>query len=482
MQPEVELDPEEVQAARRQVSRAMGRGLGEKGSDRFCVAAFRRMSGRGPTAGLEAAVGSPAPVAAVVEFAGDASVPSLPRLTESEEWPSLSKSLESLGAMTPRGASLRVPAVLRQAVIAAVRNDCYRTISPVYDEIERLSGSTLRQSTEVLGAPQISTLVNQVCWLNRTVRTWAGPEVLADVAADDNVVGVDVPRRLMPDADTINHQTIGLPDFVRATGLTGDGITVAVIDSEAALGHPALSGRLVHRRNYTPEPWGNPDSHGTAVAGIVAADDPVNGGIAPGAIIYNYKVIATNRFLNGDDFGGALAIQQALEDGVDIANCSWGAGAVRTELSREARAVNAAWELGLTVVKSAGNQGPDASTMTTPAEAAGIIVVGACDLAGTRVESYSSRGPALSKKGPDVVAPGGGPDGALACCLVTGGFGDAGVGTSYAAPHVSGLLALFLQREPHLIPDQLRERLRNDAQSLAGDDVSAQGAGLIRAI
>jgi serine protease AprX len=150
--------------------------------------------------------------------------------------------------------------------------------------------------------------------------------VLADVSAEVAVTAIDVPRRLTADADTRNHAAIGLPAYVTATGVSGRGVVVAVLDSEVALRHPALTGRVVHRRNYTVEPWGNPHSHGTAVAGIIAADDPVTGGIAPGATIYNYKVLATNRLLNGDDFGGALAIQQALEDGAAVANCSWGPG------------------------------------------------------------------------------------------------------------------------------------------------------------
>jgi serine protease AprX len=191
--------------------------------------------------------------------------------------------------------------------------------------------------------------------------------------------------------------------------------------------------------------------------------------------------MATNRFLNGDDFGGALALQQALEDGVDIANCSWGAGPVGPTLSREARAADTAWALGLAIVKSAGNAGPRAASMTTPADATGIIVVGATDLDGKEVQPYSSRGPAGAKPGPDVLAPGGASAAAIECCLVAGGFGDAGFGTSYAAPHVSGLLALLLQREPHLVPDQLRERLRAAAHALPGIGVDAQGAGLVQA-
>ena len=182
------------------------------------------------------------------------------------------------------------------------------------------------------------------------------------------------------------------------------------------------------------------------MAGIIGANDPDNGGVAPEVTIYNYKVITPNHFMNSDDFAGGVAIQQALEDNVDIANCSWGAGPVEGTLSRVARTVDAASALGMTIVKSAGNDGPDANTMTTPADALTAIVVGATDIDGTAVQPYSSRGPAGTRPGPDVVAPGGTAADPLMCCLVAGGFGDTGAGTSYAAPHITGLLALVLAR------------------------------------
>jgi serine protease AprX len=55
----------------------------------------------------------------------------------------------------------------------------------------------------------------------------------------------------------------------------------------------------------------------------------------------------------------------------------------------------------------------------------------------------------------------------------------AGSGTSFAAPHVAGLIALLLEREPHLRPDQQRDRIIATCQSLSGVDVVAQGAGLV---
>jgi serine protease AprX len=466
MQPD-NASRDEIRAARREVRQGLGSAMADKASDEFCLTAYRRAQSN--AFGAETTGVRSAPVASVVEF--DGAPPAGPRL-------------EEIAAALPAvpHSPVRLAAALRQAVVGARRQQGYQIVGRVYDEVERLSGGTLGLSPQVLGAPEVPSLVTQVCWLNRTMRTWAGPEVLADVVSDASVQSVDVPRRLMPDADVRNHAAVALPAYLRSHPMTGDGITVAVIDSEVVLSHPALAGRVVHRRNYTMESWGNPDSHGTAVAGIIAADDEVNGGLAPGAVIYNYKVLATNRFLNSDDFGGALAVQQALEDGADVANCSWGAGPITAGLSREARAVDAAWAAGLVVVKSAGNNGPGPSTMTTPADAAGVIVVGATDLDGAEVQDYSSRGPGGSKPGPDLLAPGGSLAAALACCLPTGGFGDAGMGTSYAAPHVSGLVALFLQEDPALLPDQLRERLRKHARPLTGITGADQGWGLAQAV
>ena len=99
---------------------------------------------------------------------------------------------------------------------------------------------------------------------------------------------------------------------------------VAVIDSEVAAGHPGFGHRVIHRANYTKEPWGSPDAHGTAVAGIIGSLGATLAGMAPEVTFLNYKVLATIESLNSDDFGGSLAIQQALEDGAHIANCSSG--------------------------------------------------------------------------------------------------------------------------------------------------------------
>jgi serine protease AprX len=261
-------------------------------------------------------------------------------------------------------------------------------------------------------------------------------------------------------------------------------VIVAVLDTGVDLSHPDLKPNLMTDLGYDflndqPSPQDD-ESHGTAVAGIIASNDTKFTGMAPEATIYSYKVLATDSSLTGDDFDGALAIQQALEDGAHIANCSWGAGPASDGSSREARACDTAWAAGLTVVKSAGNNGPGPRTLTTPADADGVIAVGATDRDGKAVQDYSSRGPADTRQRPHMIAPGGIFQGVgITSCLIGGGFGDVGAGTSFAAPHVSGILALLLERDPSLTPDQLRDMLLNACAPLNGISVDAQGRGLV---
>jgi len=236
----------------------------------------------------------------------------------------------------------------------------------------------------------------------------------------------------------------------------------------------------MQKNNFTKERWGTPASHGTAVAGIIGSSDRRFAGMAPGVSIANYKVLATDASLNSDDFGGALAIQQALEDGAQIANCSWGAGPAGDGTSREAVACNNAWSLGLILVKSAGNNVANgASSLTTPADADGVIVVGATDREGTVVQDYSSRGPAGTKSRPHLVAPGGSDVDGIHSCLVGRGFGSVGSGTSFAAPHVSGLAALLLAQTPGLQPDDVRKKLLGLCTKLEDGDANTQGKGFV---
>jgi serine protease AprX len=489
------MSTDPIKDARSHVSDLFGETLARKAGDAFCLAFG------GPAAaefGLEAMAEETRPPSVVIEFTRQpeisaAVIRAVDEIRKTKGWTSLRNVLKksklrdlTRGVMTevmeagrsdPEILSLQGADLLRHAKIASIRDHFLKTAAPITNEIERRVHAFVHRSRHASQPLPVSAV--QVCWLNRTVRVVGDVRALAEVVADESVERIDLPRRLEPDLD-LSTLTVGAPQFRKRSKRTGKGIIVAVIDSEVALNHPALKGRVVQKENYTSESWGNFGTHGTAVAGIVASNDGDFSGMAPGATIYNYKVIANNRFLNADSFGGSLAIQQALEDGAHIANCSWGAGPAGDGTSPEAVACDEAWALGMAIVKSAGNRGPGSQTLTTPADADGVIAVGSTDREGTAVQNYSSRGPAGSKPRPHLVAPGGVLGGVgITSCLVGGGFGDCGAGTSFAAPHVAGMLALLLDRDPDLSPDELRDLVLGACEQFEGIDADTQGQGLV---
>ena len=462
------------QQARAWMHRRFGAALAGKATDAFCVraAAIERAA---PTAGLEAfpdvaaAPRGGTVTDAVIEFDAYGTASDTAKGVEPTGWPR-SFDDDRSGMTTPAWRTLT-----RQLVVRAQRDAFYVTAGPVFAEIER-SERLLAESSGGRRADR-SPSPTQVCWLNRTVKAPAWPGVLAEIAADDAVSSVDLPRRIVRDSIVVGGVT-GAPAFRSRTGSIGADVVAAIIDSEIDASHPALAGRVVRRRNFTEEPWGYPDMHGTAVAGIVGASSPEITGVAPGVMIYLYKVLATNAYLTGTDFDGARALQLAVEDGADVANISWGVGPAGEGRSREARAVDAAWALGMTVVKSAGNRGPFSSTLTSPADASGVIVVGATDVDGTGVQAYSSRGPLPNGEfRPHLVAPGGSGRNGVVSCRVGGSIGPIPPGTSFAAPHVTGLVALLMGDDHELTPDEVRDLLIANCRDL-GQPAVVQGAGL----
>lgn len=430
---------------------------------------------RGRVAPL-AAPGVPRPSTAIIELAvpprSKSRIPSVEAVRIAGK--GLARSLEEVGATKGKAG---VESLLRQLRATQIRKAVYAAAAPLRVTMGQNATTALLETVPFRGTPN---RVTQVCWLNSTLRTVADLPALAEVAHDKNVQRIGLPRLLRPDATTLKPgDVLGATAFRERTHLTGKGIVVAVLDTEIAHRHPAFQERVVLKENYTQEPWGRPHAHGTAVAGLLAAKTRGFVGIAPEATIYHYKVIATDSSLNADDFGGAVAIQQALEDGAQIANCSWGIGPAGDGTSREARAFDQAWDLGLAIVKSAGNGGPADGTLTSPADARGVIVVGATDPSGTRVIPESSRGSQPGRK-PDCVAPGGSAEDWLSSCEIAGTIGRVGYGTSFAAPQVAGILALLLAKDPDQTPDALRSALLRLCHLLPNAGATAQGGGLPR--
>lgn len=259
---------------------------------------------------------------------------------------------------------------------------------------------------------------------------------------------------------------------------TGKGVIVAVLDGEVDANHPDLQGRVVHKRNYTDEAWGNPSKHGTHVAGIIAGNGSKYNGMAPEAIIWNYKIYPSQETQSKEGSRSADAIEDAVKDKAQVISCSWGiSGTALDGKSVWAVTAERATKLGVVLVKSAGNSGPEERTITSPADAQGdVIVVGAANREGNGITEFSSRGPtADNRPKPDISAPG-----EKIVSAKEGGDYRSLSGTSMAAPHISGIAAVMLERNPRLKPFQIKQILSNSAKQLNADfDRNTQGMGLV---
>jgi subtilisin family serine protease len=217
--------------------------------------------------------------------------------------------------------------------------------------------------------------------------------------------------------------------------------------------------------------------HGTHVAGIAAgAYNPKIGitGVAPGAYLLNAKVFN----VDGDTQTSWLisAMEWSVEEEADVINLSLGSwqgdGAGRDLLDM---AVTHAVGAGRIVVTSAGNWGPDESTITSPAVAHRTIAVAASSSV-DEIVFFSSRGPTGDGRvGVDLAAPGLGVIAPIPLLLHPTGYAD-WAGTSMSAPHVAGAAALLLQALPDLTPSEMERALKNSAEDLLFG-ILEQGAG-----
>ena len=258
----------------------------------------------------------------------------------------------------------------------------------------------------------------------------------------------------------------------------GAGVTVAVVDSGVDGDHPQLRGKVLRGKNFfeTAGPRGDFDcvSHGTGVAGIIAAD-PVPGigfhGIAPAARVLPVRITAQDIAENGQSLRidlSALArgIRYAVDAGARVMNLSVAGYADFPEL-RSAVAYAVARDVVVVAAVGNGQQDGAGELPSFPAAYDGVLGVGAIDIDGART-STSQVGPYV-----DLVAPGAG------VLTTTRVAGHAYVnGTSYAAPFVAAAAALVRSAWPELTAPQVAQRLIATASPARGDR-HAYGAGVV---
>lgn len=207
---------------------------------------------------------------------------------------------------------------------------------------------------------------------------------------------------------------------------TGRGVSVAVIDSRIERSHPDLAGQVVIDADFTTGHPAGPERHGTGVAGIIAAraDNGIGiAGIAPGARLMGLR--ACWQVQGGsvcDSLSLAKALHFAIEHGARVVNMSL-SGPDDPLLGR---LLDVAQARGAALVAAYDRALPGGGF---PASHQGVLAIAENDLAALPPEVYTAPGRDVPTTQP-------------------GGRWSLVSGSSYAAAHVSGLLALARERRP----------------------------------
>ncbi len=281
-------------------------------------------------------------------------------------------------------------------------------------------------------------------------------------------------------------------------GYYGTGTVVATMDTGVDGLHAAIAPQWrgggnswfdPNEQHFTPY---DADGHGTRVMGLIVGGNDVFGydmGMAPDAQWIAVKIFNDD---GQSDLGKIhLGFQWLLDpdgndapdDAPDVVNSSWvlqgTEGQCISEFASDIAALRAA---DIAVVFSAGNSGPGYGTSMAPANDPGSLSVGATDSAGNLVLS-SSRGPSACGGGlyPRIAAPG---KDVFTAGLTTNGANPTayafGTGTSFAAPHVAGAMALLKGAAPGASVADLEAAVGEGALDMGalGPDYDS-GAGLV---
>src|SRR5579864_3381749 len=343
---------------------------------------------------------------------------------------------------------------------------------------------------------------------------------LPALEADPEIASVTIDHA-MSVMDDLTDQAVGAASAWNA-GFNGAGVGVAVIDSGINDSHPDLQNssetgsRVVYHQDFTGTPTTNSAGaqydlygHGTHVAGIIGGNGSLSGGryegVAPGVSLIDLRALDANGA--GTDSTVIAAIQQAIAlqntYNIRVINLSLGRG-IPVSYTQDplCQAVEAAWQSGIVVVVAAGNLGRLSvngsngyGTVTAPGNDPFVLTVGATKSNGSTLPSaetkasYSSKGPTTYDHvvKPDIMAPGNdivslaAPGTTLEAAypneLISGTDGKGDYfklsGTSMATPAVAGAVALMLQEQSTLTPDQVKARLMKTASKMGLFSTSA---------
>lgn len=283
----------------------------------------------------------------------------------------------------------------------------------------------------------------------------------------------------------------------------GEGIVVGSIDSGARYTHQALAGhyrgsigngRFAHHYNWfdpngTPAPFDN-NGHGTHTLGTIVGDDGGNHriGVAPGATWIAAKGCGNNWCSDVDlALAGQWMLAPTRLDGTQpdpsrrphIINNSWGADAWDPFY----QAIVTAWRAaGIYPVFSIGNAGPNCNTASSPGTYSAALGVGATT-SSDQIATFSSRGPSRDPATPSAIKPDLSAPGENVLSALAGRDDDYGYlsGTSMAAPHIAGTIALIWSANPSLIGQivSTTQILTSTAQGILNTVNCGEGIGKV---
>lgn len=248
----------------------------------------------------------------------------------------------------------------------------------------------------------------------------------------------------------------------------GEGVRLAILDSGIDEQHPELAGTVVAAFSASDEDGRPDDPHGTEVAGIIAARGALQG-VAPAVQLLDARI-----FDYGPVSGERLATSIALLRGLDWA-ASERASVINLSLSGSAdpavqTAISKTVRSGTVVVAAAGNGGGQAPA-SYPAAYDDVIAATATDFDNS-LYSDATRGNYVDVAAPgvDILSP-----------ALEDGYSMVS-GTSFAAAHVSGVIALIVSRWPGMKPSDIKRKLEATALDLGAAGPDAEfGAGLANA-
>ncbi|WP_327365487.1 S8 family peptidase [Streptomyces sp. NBC_01217] len=275
---------------------------------------------------------------------------------------------------------------------------------------------------------------------------------------------------------------IGAPQ-VWASGNTGKGVDVAVLDTGVDTTHPDLAERITATEDFVPgESVEDGNGHGThvasTIAGTGAASDGKERGVAPMADLHIGKVLSDDG--SGQDSWVLAGMEWAArEQHAEIISMSLGGGPTdgTDPLSMAVNELSA--ETGALFTIAAGNAGPGPYSVSAPGAADAALTVGAVD-GSDALADFSSRGPRAGDGGikPDLTAPGVDILAARSQHAPEGeGWYQTMSGTSMATPHVAGAAALLAAQHPDWTGRQLKDALVSTTRPTPQYSADEAGSG-----